>query len=177
MITRMRFKNWRSLRDVTIDNITPLTVFIGANSSGKSNILDALHFLRYALENGVSEAVYTWGGFDSIHHKVASSEDFVLIEVDFYSNEFQKFTLIAQVAGQFDGFIKIVTNEISDEWRVSRNAFAHGVVVDSKIPDEIIRYLMIAWQRWQYLNEGFLPETFIAGKTPTQYLNSVDHES
>src|SRR5262245_2171752 len=49
MITRLRFKNWRSLRDVTIDNLTPITVFIGANSSGKTNILDSLYFLRDAI--------------------------------------------------------------------------------------------------------------------------------
>jgi AAA15 family ATPase/GTPase len=41
MLTRMTFKNWRSLRDVTID-FTSITLFIGANSSGKTNILGVL---------------------------------------------------------------------------------------------------------------------------------------
>lgn len=46
MLKRLRFKNWRSLRDVTIDDIGPITVLIGANSSGKSNIVGAIDFLR-----------------------------------------------------------------------------------------------------------------------------------
>lgn len=46
MLTRLRFKNWRSLRDVEINDLTPITVFIGENSAGKTNILDALYFLR-----------------------------------------------------------------------------------------------------------------------------------
>jgi len=45
MLKQLRFKNWRSLRDVTID-LSPITVFIGANSSGKTNIVDALKFRR-----------------------------------------------------------------------------------------------------------------------------------
>src|SRR5579872_6947656 len=66
VLTQLRFKNWRSLRDVTIDNLTPITVFIGANSSGKSNILDALHFLRRVSVRGLEQAIYTWGGQGNI---------------------------------------------------------------------------------------------------------------
>jgi predicted ATPase len=63
MLTRMRFQNWRSLKDVTIDNLTPITVFIGANSSGKTNIIDALRFRRHIAKHGVVDAVYTWGEY------------------------------------------------------------------------------------------------------------------
>ena len=33
MLTRLQLKNWRSLRDVSIDDLTPITVFVGAESS------------------------------------------------------------------------------------------------------------------------------------------------
>jgi hypothetical protein len=62
----MRFTNWRSLREVTIENLTPITVFIGANSSGKSNILDALHFVRYAENAGGEEAAFVWRVQDKV---------------------------------------------------------------------------------------------------------------
>lgn len=45
MLTQLHLKNWRSLRDVTID-FAPITVFIGANSSGKTNLVSALEFLH-----------------------------------------------------------------------------------------------------------------------------------
>ena len=41
-IRSLHIENFRSLRDVTMENLGDLVVLIGANSSGKSNILDAL---------------------------------------------------------------------------------------------------------------------------------------
>ncbi len=81
MLTKLRFKNWRSLRDVTIDNLTPITVFIGANSSGKTNILDALRFRRHATTKGIVEAVLNWGGYRKIRAIGASDNDTVELEV------------------------------------------------------------------------------------------------
>ena len=45
MITKLRLKNWKSFKDSTL-YIDPLTVLIGVNASGKSNILDAFDFLK-----------------------------------------------------------------------------------------------------------------------------------
>ncbi len=67
MLTQLRFKNWRSLRDVTIENLTPLTVLIGANSSGKTNIVDGLCFLRDANTTTLIQSVEGRGGLEKIH--------------------------------------------------------------------------------------------------------------
>lgn len=64
-LSRLRLQNWRSLREVEID-FTPITVFIGANSSGKTNILDALSFLRECQTDGVVQAVQNRGGAEDI---------------------------------------------------------------------------------------------------------------
>ncbi len=61
MITQLRFKNWRSLKDVTIDELGKITVFIGANSSGKTNILDGLKFRRDSLLKGLVQTVQEMG--------------------------------------------------------------------------------------------------------------------
>jgi predicted ATPase len=61
MLTDLRFKNWRSLRDVEINDLTPITVFIGPNSSGKTNILDALRFRRDSLQKGLVNVVRELG--------------------------------------------------------------------------------------------------------------------
>jgi predicted ATPase len=81
MLTKLRFKNWRSLRDVTIDNLTPITVFIGANSSGKTNILEALRFKRYSIVKGSYEAIHNWGGYRKIRTVGASDNDLIELEV------------------------------------------------------------------------------------------------
>ena len=44
MIKELRLKNWKSFEEATL-YIDPLTILIGANASGKSNVLDALTFL------------------------------------------------------------------------------------------------------------------------------------
>lgn len=54
MITQIRLQNWKSFEDSTL-YIDFLDILIGANASGKSNILDAFAFLR-SIANGKSLA-------------------------------------------------------------------------------------------------------------------------
>lgn len=49
MITRLHLHNWKSFEDADL-YIDPLTFVIGTNASGKSNILDALNFLKRVSE-------------------------------------------------------------------------------------------------------------------------------
>ena len=61
-LLRLKAKNYRSLRDVSID-LEDFNVFIGANASGKSTILDALRFLHEAVHARDFEgAVFSRGG-------------------------------------------------------------------------------------------------------------------
>ncbi len=55
MITRLEIDGFKSLRDFAVD-LEPLTVFIGPNSAGKSNILDALALLSRLASQPVEEA-------------------------------------------------------------------------------------------------------------------------
>ncbi|WP_025772086.1 AAA family ATPase [Thioalkalivibrio sp. HK1] len=44
-IDSIKIENYRSLKKIELENLTPLTVLIGPNGSGKSTIFDALEFL------------------------------------------------------------------------------------------------------------------------------------
>jgi len=48
MITELRLENWKSFECATLF-IDPLSILIGTNASGKSNVLDALFFLQEAI--------------------------------------------------------------------------------------------------------------------------------
>jgi len=48
MLDRVRIQGFKSLRDVTVQ-LPRLTVLFGPNAAGKSNFLDALHFLSAAI--------------------------------------------------------------------------------------------------------------------------------
>jgi len=56
MIRRIRIRNYKSLHDVEIE-LKPLTVFLGPNAAGKSNLFDAMGlFSRMATEKSLQAA-------------------------------------------------------------------------------------------------------------------------
>ncbi len=55
MITRLEVDGFKSLRDFAVD-LEPLTVFVGPNSAGKSNVLDALALLSRLASDDVMPA-------------------------------------------------------------------------------------------------------------------------
>jgi len=52
-------ENYRSLRDLTLSDLGSLNVFIGKNSSGKSNIIEALNlfFAEYSTKGGTTQGL------------------------------------------------------------------------------------------------------------------------
>jgi predicted ATPase len=55
-IESLRIQNYRALRDVTFDSLTPLTVFLGPNGSGKSTVFDVMAFLSQCFTEGLTRA-------------------------------------------------------------------------------------------------------------------------
>lgn len=55
MITKLRVKNFKALRDVEID-LTPIHVLIGPNDSGKTSILDTLAALCRSVDHKLNQA-------------------------------------------------------------------------------------------------------------------------
>ena len=55
MLLRMKVKGFRNLRDVEI-RFGPLTCFVGPNGVGKSNIFDAIHFLKELADKDIQSA-------------------------------------------------------------------------------------------------------------------------
>ena len=57
MIKELKLKNWKSFEDSTL-YVDPLTILIGTNASGKSNLLDAFLFLnRVSAGVGIFQAI------------------------------------------------------------------------------------------------------------------------
>lgn len=61
MLKHLKFKNWRSLKDVEIDDLQPINVFIGTNSSGKTNIVEGIQFYRDAYTKSLLQSVLELG--------------------------------------------------------------------------------------------------------------------
>lgn len=65
MIKRLVIENYRSLKSVDI-TLGPLTILVGPNSAGKSNLVDALRFVRDALFHDLDSAVLDRQGLNAI---------------------------------------------------------------------------------------------------------------
>jgi predicted ATPase len=56
-IESLRVENYRALRKVILDDLTPLTVLLGPNGSGKSTVFDIFNFLSECFQFGLR---YAW---------------------------------------------------------------------------------------------------------------------
>ncbi len=56
-IESVRIENYRALREVELQDLTPLTVLIGPNGSGKSTVFDVFNFLSECFQSGLR---YAW---------------------------------------------------------------------------------------------------------------------
>src|SRR5580700_11302952 len=87
MLKRIRVAGWKSIKDQTID-LTPLTVVIGANGAGKSNLLSLFKLLNAvsAETPGFRNFVAQSGFADSLLHY--GSKETSALELDLiFSNE------------------------------------------------------------------------------------------
>ncbi|MBI4235756.1 MAG: AAA family ATPase [Chloroflexi bacterium] len=65
MLTRLHVQNYKSLRDTEVP-LQPLTVLVGPNASGKSNILDCLAFLSQLTRDRLENAFGARGGYGDV---------------------------------------------------------------------------------------------------------------
>ncbi|WP_328458507.1 AAA family ATPase [Amycolatopsis sp. NBC_00438] len=71
-IERLRIRNYRVLRDIELDGLTPVTALLGPNGSGKSTVFDALDFLADSLRGGLRTVWEERGGAaDIVTHGAA----------------------------------------------------------------------------------------------------------
>lgn len=71
-IERLRIRNYRVLRDVELDGLTPVTALLGPNGSGKSTVFAAVMFVYEALGGGLAAAWSRRGGLAEIRTRGAT---------------------------------------------------------------------------------------------------------
>ena len=65
-LNSLHIKNFKSLTNIKIDNIPNFSVFAGSNGSGKSNLFEALEFIRDVIRYGANEAIKRHNGYANI---------------------------------------------------------------------------------------------------------------
>jgi predicted ATPase len=83
LITRLVLKNWRNFREADVP-LRDNTYLLGANATGKSNLLDVFRFLRDISKTqggGLQKAVSDRGGIPKLRCLHARRDPEVRIEV------------------------------------------------------------------------------------------------
>ena len=70
MIETVEIKNFKSIQNAQI-KFSPLTVLVGTNGAGKSNLMLALAFLSHLSNHGLAAAVNYFGGFRNLLPQMA----------------------------------------------------------------------------------------------------------
>ncbi len=65
-IEKISIKNFKVFKEVVFDDLSNMTVLVGANGSGKSTFFDVLGFLKDALFHNVGAALSRRGGFKEV---------------------------------------------------------------------------------------------------------------
>ena len=82
MIRRIQVSNFRSLGENVSLELGSLTVLVGQNASGKSNVADVLQFVADTLRDGLERAVAERHGFGTISRSGGGKTRDVSIRVD-----------------------------------------------------------------------------------------------
>ncbi len=76
MITELRIENFKSFGSgMSPLALCPLNFIVGANASGKTNLLSALRFLKIAMLQSVEVAANEFGGIAEVRNKILRERD------------------------------------------------------------------------------------------------------
>lgn len=84
LVTRLKLKNWRNFRTLDVP-LREVSYLLGPNASGKSNLLDALRFLRDVSKpkgGGLQTAVDERGGISKLRCLHARKDNEILLDVE-----------------------------------------------------------------------------------------------
>lgn len=73
-LRRIQLENFKAVQNSKSIRLTPLTVFVGNNGSGKSSIIEGLLTYQMIIQQGLDVAMNYWRGFDYIRNRALSHE-------------------------------------------------------------------------------------------------------
>ena len=129
-IKQIAIKNYRVFRDAEFENMSPLSIVIGANGTGKSTLFDVFSFLKDALMGNVHSATVKRGGFSEL--KSRDMPEPIEIQVTYVGSSGQILLYVLQLVEEegrtIVGTEHLITRRLSQE-RVVDFARGQGVAL------------------------------------------------
>lgn len=89
-INLIHIKNFKSIVNISMKDVSHFSIFAGANGVGKSNIFEAIEFFKTIVQFDAINAIKKYGGYDNIHSRKMRKENarkfFFEIDVDLDKN-------------------------------------------------------------------------------------------
>jgi predicted ATPase len=98
----VRVRNYKSIGKCDV-RLSPLSVLVGRNGSGKSNFLDALHFIGDALQTSLDHAIRGRGGLDAVRRRSTGHPRNFAVEVELNLPNWHVGTYGFEVAARREG--------------------------------------------------------------------------
>ncbi len=86
LIKSAHIQHYRSLSDIRLEDLGSLTLLVGSNAVGKSNIVDAFRFMRDMVVDGLDHAISSRGGIEVIRQYSPTRPFNVGIRIEFEQN-------------------------------------------------------------------------------------------
>jgi predicted ATPase len=108
----IRLKNFKAFKEVRIDNIPKMCVFVGANGTGKTTLFNVFSFLKDALTDNINVALTKLGGgrgFQEVRSR--NSTGAIAIELKFRTDDKSPLVTYVLEINEQDGY-PIIEKEI-----------------------------------------------------------------
>jgi len=138
-IIQIKIRNFKSIVELELKDVSNFSIFAGSNGVGKSNIFEAIEFSKSIIELGANGAVKKYGGYDNIHSRKMRKENArkFLFEIDIVISNHYKFRL---EVNDLDGDASLKeTFTINDEMIAKRDGESvtiHGQKLELSVSKE-----------------------------------------
>lgn len=82
-LRRIKIQGFKSLKDVDLQNLNRISVFVGANGAGKSNLLSALRWIPLMQSSDITYWSEMQGGLNAILHGGTKQTQSILMRLEF----------------------------------------------------------------------------------------------
>ncbi len=111
-LTRVKLRNYKSIGNCDV-RLGPLTYLVGANGSGKSNFLEALHLVRDALATSLEIALNERGGLAEVRRRSGGHPNHFGIRLEYTLKDGQRGLYAFDAGSASDGALVVKSEKLA----------------------------------------------------------------